>query len=116
MGFLSFLVLLAIAYLLWRVTDQMPDLIFRLSEIQRDGGTAVAVDRGRLVGAWADGAPTPLLPAHPAPRAESATTMVDADEAMLLWKWLDAPETEFLHADRPLVAPTPPIPALAVVA
>ena len=36
MGFLSFIVLLAIAYLVWRVTDQLPDLIFRLSEIQRD--------------------------------------------------------------------------------
>jgi hypothetical protein len=36
MGFLSFLVLLVIAYLLWRVSDQLPDLIFRLSEIQRD--------------------------------------------------------------------------------
>ena len=36
MGFFSFLVLLAIAYLVWRVTDQLPDLIFRLSEIQRD--------------------------------------------------------------------------------
>jgi hypothetical protein len=36
MGFFTFIVLLAIAYLLWRVTDQLPDLIFRLSEIQRD--------------------------------------------------------------------------------
>ena len=36
MGFISFLVLLAIAYLIWRVTDQLPDLIFRISEIQRD--------------------------------------------------------------------------------
>ncbi len=36
MGPFSFLVLLAIAYLLWRITDQLPDLIFRLSEIQRD--------------------------------------------------------------------------------
>ncbi|MDZ7670173.1 MAG: hypothetical protein U5Q16_12395 [Gammaproteobacteria bacterium] len=36
MGFFSFIVLLAIAYLIWRVTDQLPDLIFRLSEIQRD--------------------------------------------------------------------------------
>ena len=34
--FLSFLALLAIAYLVWRVTDQLPDLIFRMSEIQRD--------------------------------------------------------------------------------
>ena len=44
MGFLSFLVLLGIAYLIWRVTDQMPDLIFRLSEVQRD----VAEIRRRL--------------------------------------------------------------------
>jgi hypothetical protein len=44
MGFLSFLVLLGIAYLIWRVTDQLPDLIFRLSEIQRD----VAEIRRRL--------------------------------------------------------------------
>ncbi len=34
--FLSFLALLTIAYLVWRVTDQLPDLIFRMSEIQRD--------------------------------------------------------------------------------
>ncbi|MGA0839617.1 MAG: hypothetical protein ACO3P1_06940 [Pseudomonadales bacterium] len=36
MGFLSFLMLVAIAYLLWRIADQLPDLIFRLSEVQRD--------------------------------------------------------------------------------
>ena len=44
MGFFSFIVLLAIAYLVWRVTDQLPDLIFRLSEVQRD----VAEIRRRL--------------------------------------------------------------------
>lgn len=44
LDFFSFLTLLAIAYLIWRVTDQLPDLIFRLSEIQRD----VAEVRRRL--------------------------------------------------------------------
>ena len=34
--FFSFLALLAIAYLIWRITDQLPDLIYRMSEIQRD--------------------------------------------------------------------------------
>ena len=38
MGFLSFLLLAAITYLIWRITDQLPDLIFRISEIQRDVG------------------------------------------------------------------------------
>ena len=36
MSFLSFLLLGAATYLVWRITDQLPDLIFRISEIQRD--------------------------------------------------------------------------------
>lgn len=66
MGFLSFLVLLAIAYLIWRVTDQLPDLIFRLSEIQRD----VADIRRRLAdqGPATDSATsTPAAPSTPPP-------------------------------------------------
>lgn len=36
MGVFSFLVLLAIAYLIWRISDQLPDIVFRVSELQRD--------------------------------------------------------------------------------
>ncbi len=54
MGFLSLLVLIGIAYLLWRVTDQLPDLIFRLSEIQRD--VAEIARRSREAGDGANGA------------------------------------------------------------
>ena len=36
MDFFSFILLLAIAYLLWRISDQLPDILFRLSEVQRD--------------------------------------------------------------------------------
>ena len=36
MGFFSTLLLAAIAYLIWRISDQIPDILFRLSEIQRD--------------------------------------------------------------------------------
>ncbi len=36
MGFFSFLALLGIAFLAWRISDQLPDLVFRISEIQRD--------------------------------------------------------------------------------
>jgi hypothetical protein len=59
MGFFSFLVLIAIAYLVWRVTYQLPDLIFRLSEIQRD----VAEIRRRL--AEAGGSETAQTAAPP---------------------------------------------------
>ncbi len=36
MNFLVFLLLVGIAYMLWRIMDQLPDVVFRLSEIQRD--------------------------------------------------------------------------------
>lgn len=63
MGFFSFLVLLAMAYLIWRVTDQLPDLVFRLSEIQRD----VAEIRRRLAdGGLPDAGKTESTP-PPAP-------------------------------------------------
>ena len=70
MGFLSFIVLLAIAYLIWRVSDQLPDLVFRLSEIQRD----VAELRRRV--ATEDSAPA-AAPAAPEPSPEPATAEED---------------------------------------
>ena len=36
MGFFAFLVLCVIAFFLWRISDQMPDVLFRLSEMQKD--------------------------------------------------------------------------------
>ena len=34
--FLSVLLLGALVYLVWRIVDQLPDIVFRLGEIQRD--------------------------------------------------------------------------------
>ena len=34
--FLIFVVAVAIAYLVWRIVDQLPDIVYRLGEIQRD--------------------------------------------------------------------------------
>ena len=36
MGVFSFLVLCVIAFFLWRISDQMPDVLFSLSEVQKD--------------------------------------------------------------------------------
>jgi hypothetical protein len=36
MTFLILLLVAGIAYLVWRIADQLPDLIFRISEMQRD--------------------------------------------------------------------------------
>ena len=67
MGFFSFIVLLAIAYLLWRISDQMPDVLFRLSEIQRD----IAELRRR------SDAATPVQP----PQAEAAPASDSTSES-----------------------------------
>ena len=45
MGLIEFLLLATVAYLVWRISDQLPDLLFRISEIQRD----VADIRKRLI-------------------------------------------------------------------
>ena len=34
--FLGVLLLGALVYLVWRIVDQLPDIVFRLGEIQRD--------------------------------------------------------------------------------
>ena len=77
MGFFSFLVLIIIAYLLWRVTDQLPDLIFRLSEVQRDVAElrrALSESSGNKA---ADAAAT--TPAPAAPAGEPASGPADGD-------------------------------------
>ena len=38
MIFLIFVVVVLIAYFLWRIVDQMPDIVYRLSEVQRELG------------------------------------------------------------------------------
>ena len=36
MEFLTLIAVIIIAYLIWRISDQLPDIMFRLGEIQRD--------------------------------------------------------------------------------
>ena len=81
MGFFSFIVLIIIAYLLWRVTDQLPDLTFRLSEVQRD-----VAELRRALSEQSDDKPANVAPAAPA-----ATTTPAAPTAAAPAKASDAP-------------------------
>ena len=36
MTFLIFVAVIVIAYFAWRIVDRLPDIVYRLSEIQRD--------------------------------------------------------------------------------
>ena len=79
MGFFSFLVLLVIAYLLWRVTDQLPDLIFRMSEVQRDVAELrrTLSEQNEDKAANAAPPPAPSAPAAPGPSATPAAGSSD---------------------------------------
>lgn len=52
MSFLIFIALIVIAYFAWRIVDLLPDIVFRLSEVQRDvaeirrGSETAASDAG----------------------------------------------------------------------
>ena len=69
MGFLSFLLLAGVAYLIWRISDQLPDVIFRVSEIQRD----IAEIRRSLSGTAETSATTPPT-SKPADSSEPASS------------------------------------------
>ena len=36
LDFLTFVAAAAVAYFVWRIADQLPDVLFRVAEIQRD--------------------------------------------------------------------------------
>ncbi len=77
--FFSFLALLTIAYLIWRITDQLPDLTFRLSEIQRDA----AEIRRRIADdsqtQQPDSSTTSAVSSSPAPSTVTSSATVDSD-------------------------------------
>ena len=72
MGLIEFLMLATVAYLVWRISDQLPDLLFRISEIQRD----VADIRKRLI--KAEESTAPAKPARKKPVKKSAVAKESA--------------------------------------
>jgi DNA polymerase-3 subunit epsilon len=62
-----------------------------------DGGAAI--ERGLLAAAWPNGPTPPLLPAPSgAGDAEVATSLGDAEEAWLVWRWLTDQSTSLLES------------------
>jgi DNA polymerase-3 subunit epsilon len=79
----------------------------------RDGNGAL-VERGRLIGAWNPGGSPPLVPsASPKDLASVPRSVADAEEAGLIWKWLDRAGVEIIDSSGALALPARPIPELA---
>jgi DNA polymerase-3 subunit epsilon len=81
-------------------------------------GDSVLIDHGRLAAAWrAPGSP-PLL------RITGLDDVLDsvppsvavAEEAHLLWRWLDRPGVQIVDATNPLALPATPVPRLETLA
>ena len=72
------------------------------------GGGAL-IRCGRLEATWPHGEQPPLLATTmPGETAEVATSTAQAEEAHLVWKWLDVPGTRLVDSDGPLVMPATP--------
>ena len=61
-----------IAYFAWRVADQLPDIAFRLSEIQRDMATVARKASEPAPAPVVQAAPAPVAEPEPAPEPEAA--------------------------------------------
>lgn len=74
-------------------------------------GDALAVDNARLTAAWRTDQAAPLLPgaAGSLPRTQVPPSIPLADEAWLIWKWLDRPSVRIVDIDRPLMLPSRPV-------
>ncbi len=72
-----------------------------------DSGDSIVVDHGRLAATWRDSADPPLAlaPGDPFPVSAVPPTVALAEEARLVWKWLDRPEVRIVDIDRPLAFP-----------
>jgi len=72
------------------------------------GGGAL-IRGGRLETTWPHGGQPPLLPGDPPPDPEEvADSGGAAEEAHLVWKWLNTPETRLVDSDGPLLMPAMP--------
>jgi DNA polymerase-3 subunit epsilon len=79
----------------------------------RDGNGAL-IERGHLIGAWNSGGSPPLVP-EPSTAEVAAVprSVADAEEARLIWKWLDRDGVEIIDSSGALALPARPIPDLA---
>jgi DNA polymerase-3 subunit epsilon len=79
----------------------------------RDGNGAL-IERGRLIGTWNSGGSPPLIP-KPSTAEDTAVprSVAAADEARLIWKWLDRDGVEIIDSSGALALPARPIPNLA---
>lgn len=78
------------------------------------GGDSILVENGRLVASWSAPDQPPLGTTHAGPPSpyHVPESVAIAEEARLLWRWLDRPDVRIVETSHPLATPLHPIPAL----
>jgi DNA polymerase-3 subunit epsilon len=81
-------------------------------------GDSILVEDGRLVAAWGPGEQPPLEAAQSAGSAlhHVPPTVAAAEEAQLIWKWLDRPGVCIIESTNPLMTSRHPVPNLTSLA
>ena len=81
-------------------------------------GDSILIENGRLVASWTTPDQPPLGASRagpPSPHHVPESVAV-AEEARLLWRWLDRPDVRIVETTRPLATPRRPVPVLSSLA
>ena len=81
---------------------------------ETSSGDGALIERGRLIAAWGGGEQPPLhAPADlEAPAPQTPPTVAVAEEAQLVWRWLETNGTRIIDCTAPLSLPIHPIATL----
>ena len=93
----------------WRTLAQAGRL-----EVKTPSGEGAIIERAHLVAAWGPGGHPPLLSASddPHPASEVPESAGSAEEAQLIWRWLEEQRAVIVATTEALVQPVGPIPEL----
>jgi hypothetical protein len=83
-----------------------------IAELKGSDGSHVVVDHGRLVCSWSDGSSPPLRPT-PDRGEQLGATVPDsveiAEEARLIWTWMQSSSIRIVEASGTLALPAEPV-------
>jgi hypothetical protein len=83
-----------------------------VAELEDSDGSHVVIDHGRLVCSWSQGSSPPLRPApdHEEGQAASVPDSVEiAEEARLIWTWMQTNPVRIVDASGSLALPAEPV-------
>ncbi len=83
-----------------------------VAELEGDDGSHVVLDHGHLVCSWSDGSPPPLCPASDGGEHRAAAvpdSVETAEEARLIWTWMQKTPLRIVEASGTLSLPTEPV-------